>query len=199
MAIRFLRPGEAPPPGEPRRYPNNVGYVRLRWRVGPGEYVEVLEHRFVTNAPAGKHVHHIDGDPSNNDPDNLRVVTTREHGREHRTIDRKRAVELYAQGLSTPEVGRLMGHNPAAIYRALVAEGVTPRSSSESQRMATPDETIAELHRAGVRSRRIARHLGVSASLVDSRVRELGLAPHRDGRPTNAEIESARSALARLA
>jgi HNH endonuclease len=47
------------------------------------------EHRVVTDAPSrSRHeqwliVHHLDGDPTNNDPDNLETMTQAEHARLH--------------------------------------------------------------------------------------------------------------------
>lgn len=42
-----------------------------------------LEHRVVTQAPSGLVVHHKDGDPMNNAPDNLEVITQSEHAALH--------------------------------------------------------------------------------------------------------------------
>src|SRR5581483_6189066 len=61
--IRYLRPGDPIPEGEPRRYSTPKGYVRLRWKVGPYEYVEAWEHRVLVGNPDGHQVHHVNHQP----------------------------------------------------------------------------------------------------------------------------------------
>jgi hypothetical protein len=43
----------------------------------------ILEHRALMKAPCGKVVHHLDEDPTNNDPDNLVIMERSEHTRLH--------------------------------------------------------------------------------------------------------------------
>lgn len=54
-SIRQLQPGEAPPNGTPRRYRNASGYVRLRWPLEDGGFVEVYEHRWVVGRRPNEH------------------------------------------------------------------------------------------------------------------------------------------------
>lgn len=196
-SIRTLQPGEMPPDGvTPSRYYNSQGYVRLRWRVAPCELVECYEHRWVAGClDPSLQVHHINGVKDDNRPENLAVVSPTEHAAEHSSADLREIVRLYESGMSTPEVGRMVGLDPATVYRAIRRAGFRTRSISESLRSDTPDDLICRLHAAGVRSRRIAEHLGVSPSLVDSRVRELGLTPHPPGRPSAADVRRAEDAL----
>ncbi len=42
--------------------------------MGPKEYVTIAEHRLVAGAQKGDIVHHHDGNPANNDPDNPLLV-----------------------------------------------------------------------------------------------------------------------------
>jgi hypothetical protein len=44
---------------------------------------ETYAHRVVVDAPPGLIVHHLNGDPSDNRPENLRVMTQAEHVKEH--------------------------------------------------------------------------------------------------------------------
>jgi 5-methylcytosine-specific restriction protein A len=82
--ITTIRSGEAVPAGEPKRYRSSHGYVRLRWLVGPQEYLETYEHRvvdgFVTNA---EHVHHDNRVKDDNSGENLVPLTAEEHNRLH--------------------------------------------------------------------------------------------------------------------
>jgi hypothetical protein len=81
-AIRQLRAGERPPPGNPvGRYRNADGYVRLRWQTGPRSYVESYEHRHVAQPPDGMRVHHR-GARDDNRPRALLTVTPAEHARQ---------------------------------------------------------------------------------------------------------------------
>lgn len=195
-SIRSLRPGDPVPDSEPRRYINDQGYYRLRWRIGVGEYVEAYEHRVfdgrVTTAP---HVHHRNGVKTDNRPENLLETDPATHLAHHRRIDRAEVVRLYRSGFSTPEVGAELGCDAAQVYRILIAEGVTPRSIGESLRLDVDPETVRYLHSKGVRARRIAKALGVSATPVERIIGEMGLRPHRTGRPTKREAEIARQAI----
>jgi len=83
---RTLKHGDPIPPGEPWRVTTIDGYVLLRWKVGPGEYVECREHRLVAGLPVGKVVHHRNGDPADNRPENLEVLDSSEHSSRHAAV-----------------------------------------------------------------------------------------------------------------
>lgn len=184
--LRILRNGEIPPDGvEPKRYVGSDGYAYLRWRVAPGEYVQCLEHRWVMGLPpAPLQVHHINQVKDDNRPENLMVVTPAAHGAEHRTIDRTEACRLYAEGLSTVEIGERMGRNHAAVYRAIRSTGMRMRSRGEALRSDVRDDVIRDLHAADISARRIAKYLGVSPALISARMKELGLRTRPAQRPT---------------
>ena len=69
-----------------RKRTNESGYIEIRL---PDESW-ILEHRYVMmtvkSRKLGKneHVHHIDGNKTNNDPKNLRVLTEKEHDELHK-------------------------------------------------------------------------------------------------------------------
>lgn len=88
---RRLRPGESPPPGQPKRYLHSArGYVLLRWKVGVGQYVETVEHRLIAGMPAAD-VHHHNGDKRDNHPGNLHPLDHEEHCRLHGGQSRARS------------------------------------------------------------------------------------------------------------
>jgi hypothetical protein len=183
--IRSLGPDEPIPEGEPRRYPNGRGYIRLRWRVGPGEYVECYEHRVIAGRPPGRQVHHRNRDRGDNDPTNLAPLTTAEHGREHRVIDDAEVVRLYDEGLGYKPIAALLGHHPASVLRAHRRAGGRSRSISEAKRVQVDDDRLRALHATpGFRVPQIAEALDVGQAVVRRRMRELGLPPFPPGRLT---------------
>lgn len=191
--IRYLKPNEPIPSGEPRRYKSPSGYVRLRWKVGKREYIECLEHRLVMGVPDA-HVHHKNEIRDDNRPENLEVLSPSLHQAEHREIDTARASELHESGASIPQIARLFGRNHAAIFRAMKRDGFHVRSLAEAngrKRVAFDEGMLRRLFDAGVSDRRIAAELGTQKTLIRSRRDEMGIAPQRPGRQT---LEAARSA-----
>lgn len=187
--VRTLRPDEPRPPGEPRRYPDRSGYVRLRWKVAKNEYVEIREHRAVLGIDV-EHVHHRNHDTADNRLDNLVPLSAAEHsalhGLERRIWDRKRAAALYASGLSTTEVGGLYGINAATVSRGLRREGVAMRPFGSVPRIAVDEQAAVALHDAGIRWGAIAQRLGVSREVVERVMREHNRKPFPPGRPKEA-------------
>lgn len=137
------------PCGEPKRYPNGDGYIRLRWKVGIEQYVETYEHRVfdgvVTDA---EHVHHRNEVRDDNSPENLEPMTAEEHNAHHadrkspkwypfhsRDAAMKAAIaednrrerdkrtqlirDLHKSGLSTIQIGRIVGLHPSGVWRYL--------------------------------------------------------------------------------
>lgn len=88
--------------GTSKPYRNQRGYMcrRVNGR-------EVKEHRFVMEQNLGRklepweHVHHKDGDKTNNQVENLAVITAEEHNREHAGLQRsdsaKRTMAIYRE------------------------------------------------------------------------------------------------------
>lgn len=66
------------------------GYMRIIKAEGGIDY----EHRRVVKCPKGMVVHHIDGNKSNNDISNLRIMTAGEHTRLHHKKHGNKSVAL---------------------------------------------------------------------------------------------------------
>lgn len=83
----MLRRGELLPKSTPARRVDGNGYVRLIWRVEPGVYVEVYEHRIEHDEVLGSYVtyahwvKHCNDDRSDNRPENLQFIYANTPGR----------------------------------------------------------------------------------------------------------------------
>jgi len=127
--IREMVSGAAVPPGQPGRYPDRAGYVRLRWRVGACEYVECREHRFIHGLPVGQHVHHLNGIKHDNRPENLEQMPPGDHARLHHPsrFDQAEIARLYRSGLTMQQIAEQFGTHSGRISRVLKAAGVQAR------------------------------------------------------------------------
>lgn len=158
--IRSLRPGDPIPEGTPRRYKSSHGYVRLRWLVGPQEYVETYEHRLVAGLPEAD-VHHRDSVKHNNDPANLAVLSKEDHAAHH-ALD----VSVRSRRITEWEGYRSQGaFDKAQRRKARVAE----RQSFLAR--------LAELHDSGHTTVQIAARVGVDPSNVSRGLRAAGRTP----------------------
>lgn len=185
--IRSLKSGEPVPAEEPRRYVSSHGYVRLRWRTGKGEHVEVYEHRVrdgvVVNAP---HVHHVDHVKDHNNPSNLVALTPTEHMRHHhaRSMPVEEARSLYLQGWTPEQLGERYGLAGWTVIRYLRRAGVKTRSRYAGNRVDLDPAVIRRMHAEGIRAEGMARALGLRSSEPVRRVmRELDLPSFPSGRP----------------
>lgn len=171
--VRALRPGEAPPDGEPRRYPNAAGYVRLRWKVGQREYVETYER--------------------GGDGELVRTVAPTA-----KRLDEAEVVRLYRSGRSTLEVAAEVGCTSSAVSRVLRRRGVQARPQPT-----VDDAEVARLYAEGLGADAIAHRLGVRSSTVNKALRRRGVTKRRSGRPLTstpsyeAEFQRARPVVRR--
>lgn len=75
-----------------RRYPNANGHSERAYFTPNGTerangrkrlHEEIWQEHNHGNIPPGHHIHHIDGNPSNNDPSNLEAIPRHEHYKHH--------------------------------------------------------------------------------------------------------------------
>ena len=190
-SIKRLAHGAAIPDWEPKRYINSRGYVSLRWQVGDRKYLEVAEHRLACGLPpTGYHVHHRNGVKTDNCPENLEVLTTSHHLSRHskRKIDDTEAADLYRAGWTLTAIGDKFGVHHTNVMHALKRQGIQRRSWSDYAWRCDhiTGAIIAARHFAGYRVPSIAREFGTTDMIMRRVFRELGLTPHRSGRPPAA-------------
>jgi Mor family transcriptional regulator len=191
--IRQLKPGEPLPPGPPKRYKAGHGYIRLRWKIAPRQYVETYEHRLdgdhVTTA---EHVHHKNRRRDDNRPDNLKPLSAAEHAEHHTEEYHRRAhrmAKLYEEGWSTVELSRKFRISTTCVYRRLVDVGVTMRSAEE-RRAEVPPEQAAEMYMAGRSITSLARQYRMDSGRITKLIRAGGGVIRKPGRPKAHPVQT---------
>ncbi|NUS00404.1 MAG: hypothetical protein HOV67_34710, partial [Kribbellaceae bacterium] len=183
--IRQLRPGEAVPDTQPRRYGSGQGYIRLRWKVGTRQYVETYEHRVVDgHVTTAEHVHHRNRVRDDNRPENLEHLTAEEHGEEHRAESLERAQRMaarYEAGRTIPQLAREFELDTSTVCRRLADLGVSTRTMSDYAKPIDEKQVLAE-YAKGRGYKAIGRELGVSLARVRAVVERSGVPLRGPGR-----------------
>jgi hypothetical protein len=140
--------------GEPRRFlqgHNSKLKVSEGWIDQGHRFISVngeriAEHRHVVEQREGRKlgsdeiIHHVDGDPLNNQPDNLVILTRSEHMRLHMagrrvrewTVEEQtRAGALYMSGLTVDEVARALAR-PYSSTRDVLSRQSLTRTTEET-------------------------------------------------------------------
>jgi HNH endonuclease len=168
--IRQLKPSEPRPEGEPKRYTSDKrGYVRLRWKVGPAEYVEVYEHRLIAGVPDAD-VHHENEDKSDNDPSNLHQLSHADHARLHMT--------------GAPARGRVQTARRWTQWDGMRGQAAYDKLQRRLAREAERKEflqRIAAMYRGGMTVIEIAAETGKDNSTISRRLRQAGVRPRTPG------------------
>lgn len=111
---------------QPRPHLATDGYIKINHN---GK--QVRQHRVVMESIIGRpllrseHVHHINGDRSDNRPQNLQLIDGREHIRQHREErwSMREAISLRAQGKTFREIGEILSASTQAVYAGMRNNG----------------------------------------------------------------------------
>jgi hypothetical protein len=164
--IRTLAPSEPDPSGEPRRYESAGGYVRLRWKVAPGEYVERYERE--------------------EDGSLLRTRATWRPGQPRAKpparVDRERVRRLHEEGLRQVEIAKLLGCNTGTVSRALASIGVAARRPRDYVRLPNPVAVACMYVDQFMSLEEVARCTGSSVGAVKRVLTEQGITVRPPGR-----------------
>jgi hypothetical protein len=111
------------------------GWIEGGYRYIYADGVKIASHRHIVEQREGRRlssnevVHHVDGNPMNNDPDNLVVLTRAEHQRLHACRPRRRwtaeekarARELHTARMTIQQVSRVLGRPFSSTARYVCA------------------------------------------------------------------------------
>lgn len=178
--IRFLKAGEVVPGFPPKRYTKGTKYVRLRWKVGVRQYVEVWEHRVRDGRVVDGIVHHKNHNKHDNSEDN-RVIfhSDAEHLAHHRTISRSEVLRLYSQGVSRSEIARTLSTDSGNISKILTDHGVpldgTPKGERHPQSKLNNESVLAirDERNRGETLVRLAEKYGVTHKAISAVVKRV--------------------------
>ena len=161
---------------EYKRYPNgkHPNYYVFKWKCGGTYHQELLHHAVWKNhngdIPKGKVIHHIDGNPLNNDISNLMAVTISEHAILHDKL----------KGFQTKENAEKVWYSKENWKERRKKAGFTQRELAD--RMHVTRSTVADWE-ADI-SKPEYSQIPVLCTLLDIRAYELFRLPPENGLST---------------
>lgn len=146
-------------------YPGHISTEGYRIHRVAGK--QVKEHRLVVEAHLGRRldrkeiVHHVDGNPLNNNISNLRVMKQSEHFAEHRPLrwDIEAAKTMLAQGQSVRQIERTLDIKHGGLRHAFARRGITLDSLRRVSLSGTVGATLNDAD-AELQARKCARKEG---------------------------------------
>jgi len=90
-------------------------------------------------------------------------------------VDVEKAVQLYKNGVSMNEIGRILGHHHSVIKYHIVRSDAVIRDQREAQRKPIESSSIAQMYNDGMSAVEIAKELGVTYQCIYDRLAEAGV------------------------
>ena len=109
-------------PNSPRRQHREYYYRHDKWRQSPVSLHRQVYLDFKGEIPKGYHIHHIDGNTSNNSPDNLEAISPSEHKKKHPASKETRE-KLKESSKRNDNLGKWRKENPEKAKKLYIRNG----------------------------------------------------------------------------
>lgn len=155
------------------------GYLEGKTVNGQRTYLhrEIIERLIGRPLRSNEIVHHIDEDKTNNNPENLEIVTKSEHGLIHSSVNAwfEEASLLAKEGLTIPEIALKMEKSRKQIWNALKTRGISVRRAPNSVRkpIKIDFKELVSLFNKGFSLRSLERRFGVPRGRLSYEIRRI--------------------------